>query len=337
MEPAAQLSVRSVRRSPIRFVEPARAKEREVARFTPGRFLDVPDAVEIKARHRLCLEYHCFVSTEEAAADKIVLFVDVLGFAALIEQHVLDVQSIRRFERPLSFRGFEDIARIQDNPLTRTFGGFHRSIRWALEMANMRHSVTAITFSDSAFIATDHLYQAAGIAIDLLQSLLSQRILVRVGIACGSFAAVRFRSDISNDGGDHAAHFLGTAVVRAYGAEQCGIKGARILLHPSTEALLSRASDSTATRRPPLNVIMCAPDELENRAGVRYEIDYWTMKPTAEADAWHALQDQWNASAERFHDHYRATASAINRMRISRGAAPLHDLRRRTLPRSKRN
>ncbi|HVE73241.1 MAG TPA: hypothetical protein VNI54_17870 [Thermoanaerobaculia bacterium] len=275
------------------------------------------------------------MSTEDAADDKVVLFVDVLGFAALIEQHALDVGSIRRFERPLSLGSFDDIARIQDNPLTRTFGGFHRSIRWALEMASMRHAATAITFSDSAFIATDHFYQAAAIAIDLLQSLLPQGILVRIGIAGGSFAAVRFRSDISSDGGDHAAHFLGTAVVRAYGTERCGIKGARILLHPSTEALLSTASHTAAARQPPVNIIGCAADEVGNRAGVRYEVDYWTMKPTAETAAWHALQDQWTASAERFHDHYRATASAIDRMRVSRGAAPLRNLRRRTLPRSK--
>lgn len=276
------------------------------------------------------------MTAEDAAGEKCVIFVDVLGFAALTEQHVLDVESIRRFERPLSFRGFEDIARIQENPLTRTFGGFHRSIRWALEMASMRHPATAITFSDSAFIATDHLYDAAAIAVDLLQSLLRQRILVRIGIARGSFAAVRFRSDVSNDGGDHAAHFLGTAVVRAYGAEQCGIKGARILLHPSTEPLPAGApSHGSAARRPPLNVISCAPDERENRAGVSYEVDYWTMKPTAEAEAWHALQDQWTSSAEQFHDHYRATASAIDRMRVGRGAAPLQNLRRRTLPRNR--
>ncbi len=321
-----------VSRSRIPFVETARAKER-AARRAPRCVLRVSATLGVTQNTDVRLGYHCLVSTEDTTDDKIVLFVDVLGFAALIEQHVLDVDSIRRFERPLSFRSFEDIARIQDNPLTRTFGGFHRSIRWALETASMRHSVTAITFSDSAFIATGHLNQAAAIAVDILQSLLSQRILVRIGIACGSFAAVRFRSDVSNDGGDHAAHFLGTAVVRAYGAEQCGIKGARILLHPSTETLFSTSSYTPAARQPPLNVITCAPDEVENRAGVRYEVDYWTMKVTAEAAAWHALQDQWTASPERFHDHYRATASAVDRMRVSKGAAPLRNLRRRTLPR----
>lgn len=62
---------------------------------------------------------------------------------------------------------------------------------------------------------------------------------MRAGIAYGTFAAVRFRSDVTLDGSDHAAHFLGTGVVRAHAAETCGIKGIRILLHPSAAALLA--------------------------------------------------------------------------------------------------
>ena len=59
------------------------------------------------------------------------------------------------------------------------------------------------------------------------------------GIAYGTFSAVRFRSDVTLEGGDHAAYFLGTGVARAHAAETCGIKGIRILLHPSAAALLA--------------------------------------------------------------------------------------------------
>src|SRR5437870_5686600 len=90
---------------------------------------------------------------------------------------------------------------------------------------NMRRSVTAITFSDSAFIAFTHLIDAVTLAVDFTQSMLSQKIPVRMGVAFGSFAALRFRSDVTAEGGDHASEFLGTAVVRAYQAERCGIKG----------------------------------------------------------------------------------------------------------------
>jgi class 3 adenylate cyclase len=279
------------------------------------------------------------VTRSQGDTIRAVVFVDVLGFAALTEQHELDGASILRSDRPLSFNSFEEIRRVQDNPLTRTFGDFHRSVKWSLDMANMRHPLTAITFSDSAFIATANLYQAARIAVDLVQSLLPQKIPVRIGIACGTFAAVRFRSDISSEGGEHAAHFLGTGVVRAYAAERCGIKGVRILLHTSTEEYLTDesrlAGDGTRHSQTAIHVLPCAADETSNWGGARYEIDYWSMRPTAEAAAWHALQDMWTDAAKDFHNHYHATAAAIDRMRVRKGAAPLANLRRRTLPRIK--
>ena len=63
-----------------------------------------------------------------------------------------------------------------------------------------------------------------------------------MGMASGSFAALRFRSDISTDNGDHAAQFLGTAVVRAYQAERCGLKGLRVFVHPSIGPLRGHVS-----------------------------------------------------------------------------------------------
>jgi len=116
----------------------------------------------------------------------------------------------------------------------------------------MQHPLTAITFSDSVFVATSHLFEAATFAVNLARSMLSQKIPIRLGIAFGSFAALRFRSEVSGDGGDHAAQFLGTAVVRAYQAEKCGIKGMRILLHPSVESLLADSTHSPAS--PPITL-----------------------------------------------------------------------------------
>ena len=101
--------------------------------------------------------------------------------------------------------------------------------------------MTAITFSDSVFIATNHLFEATTFAANLAQSTLSQKIPVRMGIAFGSFAALRFRSDVSADGGDHAAQFLGTAVVRAYQAENVGSRACGFsFIHQSSHYLLTR-------------------------------------------------------------------------------------------------
>jgi len=156
-----------------------------------------------------------------------------------------------------------------------------------------------------------------------------------MGISFGSFAALRFKSDITSDGGDHAAQFLGTAIVRAHAAETCGIKGLRILLHPSVMPLLDDIQhnpESTERISHPLRYLKCSEKEWKNKIGVRHEIDYWHLKPTREAEAWRALQDMWNEAPLSEVGHYEASAEAINRMRIAQGHEPLKKLRRRTLP-----
>ena len=260
--------------------------------------------------------------------ERVVLFADMLGFASLTEQCTLDVPTLRKFNRILSAT-LDDILVAADNPLTKAFSHFHSSLRSTLDLAEMKHPLTAITFSDSAFVATTHLFEAVSIAIDLARRMLSSKVPVRIGIAFGSFAALRFRSDVSADGGNHAAQFLGTSVVRAYQAERCGIKGMRVLLHPSVEPLWVDARHNPAAGK----ALTCSPAESENAVGVRYEVDYWDFAPTRERDTWHALQDMWDAAPAAEATHYQATANAIQRMRAAHGQEPVTNLRRRTLPR----
>lgn len=285
----------------------------------------------------------------KVADKRAVLFADVLGFASLTEHYALELDRIQQSDRPLWNLektlgppwNIEHIGRMLDslraNPLTHAFTGFHQSLRLIIQFAQMRHPLTAITFSDSAFIATTYLFDAVKIAVDLVQSLLQKRIPMRVGIAYGSFSAVRFRSDVTVDGGDHAAHFLGTGVVRSYHTESCGINGIRILLHPSAVAVLNDPEHNPQTTEDQILYLECSDEERsnpKNNENVGCEIDYWHLKPTAEKDAWHALQDMWSAAPQSAIKHYEATAGAINRMRISQGEPPLTRLRRRTLPRS---
>jgi len=263
---------------------------------------------------------------------KVVMFADVLGFSALTEGNTLDLESLKLLDGPLAVN-IDDLLRAHRDPLAKVFSGFHFSIRAALQLAQMHHRLTAITFSDSAFIATNYLFEATELAVGLIQSLLSQQIPVRIGIGHGSFAALRFRSDITADGGDHAAHFLGTGVVRANAAEGCGIKGIRILLHPSAVSLLNDPGHNPSTKDGErVHIIDCSPTEGCNTVGVRHEVDYWRFGRTAEDKAWHALQDMWHAAPGIAVRHYEATAEAIGRMWVAQGEAPLRNLRRRTLP-----
>lgn len=266
--------------------------------------------------------------------NKVVLFADVLGFAALTESYPLDVDRCGLGNRPLACQ-FDDIFELSRNDLSRTFSAFHSSLEGVLSLARMRHPLTAITFSDSVFVATTHAYEAVNIAVNLLHALLPQKIPIRMGIGYGTFAALRFRSDITADSGEHAAQFLGTAVVRAHSAESCGIKGLRILLHPSIMPLLNNIDHNPLAsegQSHPLRYLACTEKEQQNKASVYHEIDYWHLPPTRESEAWRGLQDMWDKAPLSEIGHYEATAEAINRMRIAQGHEPLKKLRRRTLP-----
>jgi hypothetical protein len=271
--------------------------------------------------------------------DRVVVFVDILGFASLTENNPIDVHMLNAHSRPFSYGNIGEILSRPRNPLTDAFSHFHNSLKWEIISAEMKHPLTAVTFSDSVFVATNYLFEAATFAVNLMRSMLSSKVPVRMGIALGSFAALRFRSDVSADGGDHAAQFLGTAVVRAYQAEKCGIKGMRILLHPSIRSLFTDAVHSPASS--PIKTVSIGTPEgstkgSTNKAGVCHELDYWDLAPTKERSAWHAFQDMWALAPDSEKEHYHATAEAINRMRIAQGEAPLTDLRRRTLPRRRR-
>ncbi len=262
-------------------------------------------------------------------SDKVVLFADMLGFARLTEKHSIDRLSSINLDSINSFLE-------KSNPLEHAFSKFHYSLKWRILQAKMWHPITAITFSDSVFIATSYLYETVQIGVDLIQSMMSQKVPLRIGIAYGSFAALAFKSDISSDGGDHASQFLGTAVVRAHLAESCGIKGIRILLHPSAIPLLKDKThnpESQSVLSQPIHYLECAEKEQKNKADVHYEVDYWNFKVKRNAEgSWKGLQDMWKDAPENETVHYIATAEAIERMRMTHGEKPLKNLRRRTLP-----
>lgn len=264
--------------------------------------------------------------------NRVVLFADLLGFASLVESCPLDLDLLKIQARPFSAT-IDSILQAQDNNLVRTFSGFHETLKWALFKADMRGNFTAITFSDSVFIATHYAYEAINLATEILQDLMARKIPARIGIGFGSFAALRFKSDITSDSGDHAAQFLGTSVVYSSAAEKCGIKGLRILLHPSVTPLLSDPLHNPLTSKIRIRTLQCPDPELRNPTGVRYEVDYWRLAPTKEAATWRALQDMWDKAPASEAAHYEATASAINRMRIARGHPQLTELRQRMLKR----
>lgn len=86
----------------------------------------------------------------EVTDNKVVMFLDLLGFSSLTEKYAVEPDLIKAFERPLSWN-INTILASRNNLLTRSFTSFHHSLKAAIDLAKMRHPLTAITFSDSAF------------------------------------------------------------------------------------------------------------------------------------------------------------------------------------------
>jgi hypothetical protein len=85
------------------------------------------------------------------SSDRVVLFADLLGFAALTEANPLDFRMLRAHSR---FPRLEDLEEMMThkNPLTAAFSTFHSSVKSAISLAEMEHPFTAITFPDSVLI-----------------------------------------------------------------------------------------------------------------------------------------------------------------------------------------
>ncbi|MEK6730327.1 MAG: hypothetical protein AABY76_09950, partial [Planctomycetota bacterium] len=112
---------------------------------------------------------------------KIVMFLDILGFANLTLENKLDIEAIKDNGGPLHKR----FGRILSTPnkLTEVFSSFHSTLEGGLSLAGLRCHFTSITFSDSAFIVTQYLNDAVSVISNLMCGFLRNEVPVRAGIA----------------------------------------------------------------------------------------------------------------------------------------------------------
>src|SRR4051812_22908873 len=92
--------------------------------------------------------------------DSVVLFVDMLGFASLLEQTPDAVSKLKPIFQPMT--SIESVVSgivADQDPLVARFTSFHIALEKRIQ-ADIKGGVTAITFSDSAFV---HLPSALGV------------------------------------------------------------------------------------------------------------------------------------------------------------------------------
>lgn len=177
-----------------------------------------------------------------AESEQFVLFGDLLGFAAsVIRDADQETSALTRQVRGCRARPVKT-----PPPTRRYFSGhmqefavFHGHLEEAFEEHDWNGPATFVTFSDSFFVAASTLSTLIEFAELFMRSAICERLPLRCGMAMGTFVAHRFAQEYEGDLHSHSAQFLGTGVVRAYfAAEWSGVKGLRILLHPSLTPMI---------------------------------------------------------------------------------------------------
>jgi hypothetical protein len=243
-----------------------------------------------------------------------ILFVDMLGFAALDEKEGEELNELS----PI----FTGVDLYSPSPAESLLGyrfiNFHRCLNQARVRLQELGAGTAIVVSDSAFLRIDSLENAIHIARTLMFELVASGVPVRMGLGRGSYRMLRFLSDSSDNVLFHMSQFLGTGVVRACETERCGVPGLRILLHPTLEPLLDKDALRIVAVKPIEKMFLNVRSEVnyldteDDRLGedfedcIQYDCLRWMM---AETD-------------EPFQYHYIETFYAWNIMRAQIGRAP---------------
>lgn len=247
------------------------------------------------------------------------VFADVLGFAAIVEQHddltgitpsLLSAQPLHRLVDQILSHGH--------GPLAARFAAFHRSLEADVEVFHRQHNLRLLSFSDSAFIVFEDAAVAVKFAGRLLRNLVQVEVPTRVGVGTGSFAALRFRTDSSPTYNVHTSQFLGQAIVRAARAERCGLSGMRAFVHPSTAALLT-LPDHALIGVPDADVLWGISSEL-NYVSPFFSDGVRILSPDAQVmservpDLFASVASMQVSAGPDAQRHYSATKAALTRM-----------------------
>lgn len=270
---------------------------------------------QASTRVRVCdLSLRFKISMTENSEASIVLFVDMLGFSALIEQQGDEVNELSPIFNSMEL--YDPI--LSESLLGDRFANFHQCINSARERLQTMGNGTGVVFSDSAFFRMDDLAGAVRLARSLMFELVSSEVPARMGLARGSYRTLRFVTDSSEQVVFHMSQFLGTGIVRAHKAEKCGLAGLRILVHPDVDDLLDKES---------LRIVPITPVEGMS-LGVRSEVNYLESNSAHlgsdfdDVIQFDCLRAMAGDAGEHFQYHYVETFKAWNLMREQLGRMP---------------
>lgn len=251
---------------------------------------------------------------------RVLLFVDILGFAALTVKHQVRVEEFQH-------------ERFVTTSITETqsqFNRFDRILDKCVFDETLSGGIQAMLFSDCAFFVFTKTAQseilairAARIAKSLMQNFIKNRVPVRMGIGKGTFYDIEYltktdvRSVILSK-----SRFMGTAVIHAHRAERCGGKGMRIFVDESSEEDLPHMGPNIALLEPLQHV--------KRELNYLYDSRPISKEATVEADDRALFENVARMTEHDMSDEvkrqYSETIDAMNRMRTSISRKPLNIL-----------
>ena len=172
-----------------------------------------------------------------APGGKYVLFLDLLGFTRFVRDSFQKKRTERSEQGDANeWDAAKEQFRLSQVEVDAAYRRFHEHLGGLLRRSPRSGKPPALSliFSDCSYVVFDRGVDAHRFAIAAMRSFVRNDMPVRMGLAYGSFTAYSFTTETLPSGQTiFAAPFMGTAVVDAYRAESSGIKGMRILVHPS--------------------------------------------------------------------------------------------------------
>ncbi len=186
---------------------------------------------------RSCFRSKDHLLKRDEDQEQTLIFVDMLGFAALTEKHPRRIETDQQLSTC-------DRTVVSTAPTQTQFNRFDRVLDWCIDDQRLHGGIAAMLFSDCAFLNFGNSLRTALTATKLMREFIKARVPVRMGIGKGTFNSFGYSTDTDADSMlVSKSRFIGTAVVRAHAAEKCGGKGMRIFVHPEVDDLDYNHSD----------------------------------------------------------------------------------------------
>jgi hypothetical protein len=246
-----------------------------------------------------------------------IVFVDMLGFADLVVRDSIAIETLRPVFK--SADGLDvvagDASEQARSELVDRFTHFHRCLNSARNRIEAAREGAVIVFSDSAFLQMNSLKAATDVARELMRNLIFRDVPARIGIGHGSFKVLRFMSDSSTQVAFHVSQFLGSGVVHAHAAEQCGAKGMRILLHPELQPFVETEVIPRVITVDPSPSRVPVTSELNYLYETGHPQHMFSGGKDLDALVVKIVRRMMRRSPTTAHVHYVETFHALNRMR----------------------